>query len=364
MKKIALYILVLLLLSSCQKQDIATVEPETKQLEMKEDSDQESSNKIPRDTGSALDKIRLSSASMRFDDAEIKKYYARPYDFQCDKLLWKDNIVDFKCSPDGGIKPYDILEDRYLLYEVYLGTSLLDLLTGEVIAIHSFSFEDYGFTPNNEYLYFCDSQGMLSGGFDTFQLSSTESPKRLDWIPNFSESINCVKCGGYNEQEAAYQCLNLSATSGSIDVGYVNVKNGNIKKDILEKAPNYPNKAIEPSKPNIKTVDADKEMLDRTLIEAYYHFLVSLPEGRNQLLETAYSLKGDNDVSFETFQEWYQNVYSANLTDFRSLGNKKYSFSVELNEQKNRETKTTIYDVQMEVKNQKLYTISSEERME
>jgi hypothetical protein len=93
--------------------------------------------------------------------------------------------------------------------------------------------------------------------------------------------------------------------------------------------------------------DCDNEML----VESYYNLLA---EGD---LETAYSMKHEPSVSFNTFVSWYKNVLSAEVRNYEDIGDGKYQFTVDLSETGGVENS---FFVVMKVRDGLLDTVSSD----
>jgi len=96
----------------------------------------------------------------------------------------------------------------------------------------------------------------------------------------------------------------------------------------------------------------DPDEIDKYLIKSYYEKLSS------KNLYGAYGMKYDSDnVSFDQFKSWYENVISAEVMDIIKKGDHKYQFNVHLKEKPSIEEK---YIVNMAVKDGLLDTISSQ----
>ncbi|MDD4358519.1 MAG: hypothetical protein PHY30_01740 [Candidatus Pacebacteria bacterium] len=75
-------------------------------------------------------------------------------------------------------------------------------------------------------------------------------------------------------------------------------------------------------------------------------------------LGTAYNMYQDKSVSFETYEEWYKNTLIANPIEFEEIGDNRYQFKVQFQDNNQ---KQKLYRVIMEVNEGKIIPISSEE---
>ena len=74
-------------------------------------------------------------------------------------------------------------------------------------------------------------------------------------------------------------------------------------------------------------------------------------------LQNAYNMYQDKKVSFETYKEWYKDTLMANPLEFRKIGDNRYQFKVQFQDN-NQEQE--LYRVVMEVNKEKIIPISSE----
>lgn len=93
--------------------------------------------------------------------------------------------------------------------------------------------------------------------------------------------------------------------------------------------------------PNIKT------------IYQYYFYLA------NQKLSEAYDMYSNKNISFKEFNNWYNQVFYTNVYNIKLISQNKYQFNVDIYEENQSVSK---YLVVMEVNNNKINTLSSEER--
>jgi|GEM_PF-2157022 len=93
------------------------------------------------------------------------------------------------------------------------------------------------------------------------------------------------------------------------------------------------------------------ESSDIATIKKYY-YAISMGNMKN-----AYEMYNDAKIDFKEYEKWYGSVLAANPVDFEDLGGGKYQFYVRYQD-KNSEPET--YRVVMQVKNNKLYPVSSE----
>ncbi|MEI7891060.1 MAG: hypothetical protein WCI36_03760 [bacterium] len=89
-----------------------------------------------------------------------------------------------------------------------------------------------------------------------------------------------------------------------------------------------------------------------TAIRKYY-WLISTGK-----LQDAYAMYASNKISFDTFQQWYGNVFFAKPSDFKKITGNQYEFSVQYQESN---ADPTQYDVVMNVVGGKIETMSSRE---
>jgi hypothetical protein len=66
----------------------------------------------------------------------------------------------------------------------------------------------------------------------------------------------------------------------------------------------------------------------------------------------------DKKVSFETYKEWYKDTLMANPLEFEKIGDNRYQFKVQFQDNNQ---KQKLYRVVMEVNKEKIIPISSEE---
>jgi hypothetical protein len=93
----------------------------------------------------------------------------------------------------------------------------------------------------------------------------------------------------------------------------------------------------------------DKNM---TTIRQYYYYLAT------QKLSDAYAMYQKKNISFNNFTQWYSQVTNTNVYNIQKTGTNLYTFNVDLSESNNPITK---YKVVMEVNNNKINTLSSEQ---
>lgn len=89
-----------------------------------------------------------------------------------------------------------------------------------------------------------------------------------------------------------------------------------------------------------------------TTIRRYYWLVAS---GK---LDESYTMYSQKPADFAKYQEWYKNVIKADPRDFKNKGDNSYEFYVDYQEHNNT---PTIYHVTMQVVNNQLKTIASEE---
>jgi hypothetical protein len=89
-----------------------------------------------------------------------------------------------------------------------------------------------------------------------------------------------------------------------------------------------------------------------TIIRKYYF---EITKGN---LQNAYNMYQDKKVGFETYKEWYKDTLMANPVEFEKIGDNRYQFKVQFQDN-NQEQE--LYRVIMEVNKEKIIPISSEE---
>jgi len=87
-------------------------------------------------------------------------------------------------------------------------------------------------------------------------------------------------------------------------------------------------------------------------IYQYYFYLAT------QKLNDAYEMYLNKNISFDTFTQWYGQVFNTNVYNIQKTGTNIYTFNVDLLESNK---STTKYKVVMEVNNSKINTLSSEQ---
>lgn len=87
-------------------------------------------------------------------------------------------------------------------------------------------------------------------------------------------------------------------------------------------------------------------------IRKYYYLLAT------QKLSEAYNMYANKNISFEKFNDWYNQVFYTNVYNIKSINSNKYQFNVDIYEENEPISK---YLVLMEVSNNKINTLYSEE---
>ncbi|MDD5638856.1 MAG: hypothetical protein PHO28_03055 [Candidatus Pacebacteria bacterium] len=109
-------------------------------------------------------------------------------------------------------------------------------------------------------------------------------------------------------------------------------------------------KPIPPQEKSFQIIEGEDPNI--TTIRKYYF---EITKGN---LENAYNMYQEKKVSFETYKEWYKDTIMANPVEFKKIGNNRYQFNVQFQEDNQEEQE--IYRVIMEVNKEKIIPISSE----
>ena len=103
--------------------------------------------------------------------------------------------------------------------------------------------------------------------------------------------------------------------------------------------------------PEFETVQGEDSQV--TMIRRYYWLLT------NGKLNEAYKMRSDKEkLSYETFQDWYKDIYYAKPYDFKKVNSDKYEFYVEYQDHNKPKTK---FRVTMSTSESELKTLSSDE---
>ncbi len=90
-----------------------------------------------------------------------------------------------------------------------------------------------------------------------------------------------------------------------------------------------------------------------TVIRKYYWFLL------NNKIKEAYEMRSDKtELAYETFQDWYKDIYFAEPYDFKSVNSNEYEFYVKYQDHNKSKTK---FRVKMFVSENTIKTLSSDE---
>jgi hypothetical protein len=152
----------------------------------------------------------------------------------------------------------------------------------------------------------------------------------------------------------------------TLDEFFNGEKTTNVEKGVPTKSKEQFEQELKEFEEFVKTITANKpapkiqsefeeisgEDSNITAIRKYY-WLLSVGK-----LKEAYEMHSSvNNVSFEKFQEWYKNTYSAGASQFEKKASDQYRFQVDYQDNNNM---PEIYRVEMKVVDGKLLTISSE----
>lgn len=90
-------------------------------------------------------------------------------------------------------------------------------------------------------------------------------------------------------------------------------------------------------------------------IRKYYYLLAT------QKLSEAYNMYANKNISFEEFNNWYNQVFYTNIYNLKLISSNRYQFNIDIYEENEPISK---YLVVMEVNDNKINTLSSEERFD